>query len=334
MDDSKDASKAIGGKARAEKLSPERKAEIAKKAASARWEKQEQAGLPIATHKGELVLDGIVIPCAVLDNGIRVLSEVGITMALLGSRSGASKRLKESGAPLPIFVAPGMLKPFIDQELTDGPLRKISYVDGRRVVSGFDANLLPAVCDVWLKARQAGALQKQQLSKAQNAEILMRSLAKVAIVALVDEATGYQAERDKDALQKLLSIYLSEEKLKWAKTFPDEYYRQLFRLRGWPYSPMNMKRTQLIGKLTNIIVYEKLPPTVLDELRRLNPVVNKKTGRRHATFHQYLSADIGQVDLRDHLLQLIAVMRLSSNWKAFLNNFRKAFPGPDGYQEE
>jgi len=200
--------KARGGKAAAAILTPDERKERAQKAASARWEKQDKTTLPKATHRGELNIDGIVIPCAVLDNGKRVISEVGITMALLGSRSGASKRLKkaneEAGAPLPIFLAPSMLKPFIDDELREGPLQHISYTEGRRTVSGFDANLLTAVCDVWLKAREAGALQKQQLGKAQKAEILMRSLAKVAIIALVDEATGYQAERDKDYVQNNL----------------------------------------------------------------------------------------------------------------------------------
>ena len=69
------------------------------------------------------------------------------------------------------------------------------------------------------------------------ADMLMRSFAKVGIIALVDEATGYQDKREKDALQELLSIYLTEEKLKWAKTFPDEFYKHLFRLRGSNITP-------------------------------------------------------------------------------------------------
>src|ERR1039457_4186275 len=89
-----------------------------------------------------------------------------------------------------------------------------------------------------------------------------------------------------------------------------------------------------VGKLTNQLVYEKLPPKVLIELRKMNPVKNKKTGRREATHHQHLSPEIGQVDLRDHLLQLVAIMRISPNWRDFLRNFARAFPGPDGYQQE
>ena len=74
----------------------------------------------------------------------------------------------------------------------DGPLKPIDYRDGDRIVRGYDANVLVVVCNIWLSARQAGALQAQQLPKAQKAELLARALAETGIVALVDEATGYE----------------------------------------------------------------------------------------------------------------------------------------------
>ncbi|EHQ92113.1 P63C domain-containing protein [Desulfosporosinus youngiae] len=291
-----------------------------------------------AAYKGDVVIGNIRIPCAVLDNGKRVLSETGITHAILGTASGASRRLKkehqEAGAPLPVFIAPKNLKPFVDKALDVGSLDPILYLDGKRTVSGYDASILPTVCDIWLNAREANILQKQQLDKALKAEILMRGLAHTGIIALIDEATGYQEVREKDALQKLLAIYLTDERLKWAKMFPDEYYRQLFRLRKWNYDPLDTHRPRLVGKLTNQLVYEKLPPGVLDELKKLNPVKNKQSGRREATHHQHLSTDIGQKDLRDHLMQLIAIMRISSSWEIFKKNFQKAFPPSSGIQEE
>lgn len=293
--------------------------------------------LPKANYKGEIVIGDLKIPCAVLDNGKRVLSETGITNAILGTASGASRRLKkehkEAGAPLPVFIAPKNLKPFVDKALDGGALDPILYLDGKRVVSGFDASILPTVCDIWLNAREANVLQKQQLDKALKAETLMRGLAHTGIIALVDEATGYQAERDQNELQRFLALYLSEERLKWAKMFPDEYYKQLFRLRGWTYTPLSVKRPKLVGKLTNDLVYKKLPANVLDELRKINPVRNKKTWRREAAHFQHLSPDIGQPDLRDHLLQLIAIMRVSPNWSVFKRNFSKAFPSSEGEQE-
>src|SRR5450631_2724167 len=172
MDDNA-TGRARGGIARAQALTPTERSEIAKKAAEVRWDGQ---SLPVATHRGKLNIGGVHIPCAVLENGKRVITENGITVALLGTRSGASKRLKSKGALMPMFLAPGNLKTFISQELIDVPLTPILYRDGDRTVVGFDAEILPAVCDVWLRAREADALQEQQKDKAQKAEMLMRGL--------------------------------------------------------------------------------------------------------------------------------------------------------------
>ena len=284
--------------------------------------------LPRATHRGILNLGDIKIPCAVLDDGKRVITEHGMTMALLGSRSGASKRLKkahqESGAPLPIFLAPGNLKPFISNELTSGPLTALEYVDGDRTVGGFDATALPAACDVWLRAREAGALQTQQLDKAQKAEMLMRGLAHIGIIALVDEATGYQEVRDRLALQAILDAYLRKELAAWAKRFPEEFYRHIFRLRDWQWKGMKVNRPQIVAKYTNDLVYERLAPGILEELQRRNPKDEK--GQRQAKHHQWLTEDIGHPALAQHLHAVIGFMRASARWDQFYRLLQRAFP--------
>ncbi len=280
-----------------------------------------------ATHGSPdhpLKIGDLEIPCYVLEDGRRVLHHRGMVSALGMARGGSSKG---GGDRLQIFVSGKGLEPFVPKELIEVIENPIKFRTTRgNLAYGYDAQILADICDTVLAARKAGALQKQQLHIADKCEILMRGFARVGIIALVDEATGFQAARDRDELHKLLAKYLSEERLKWAKMFPDEYYRQLFRLRGWTYSPIDRKRPKVVGKYTNQLVYEKLPPMVLEELRRLNPVKNKKTWRREATHFQHLSADIGQPDLRDHLLQLIAIMRVSPNWAAFKRLFARAFP--------
>jgi P63C domain len=283
---------------------------------------------PKATHRGALNLGNIKIPCAVLDDGKRVITEHGMTMALLGSRSGASKRLKkaqqDSGAPLPIFLAPGNLKPFISDELASGPLTPIEYRDGDRMVRGFDATALPAACDVWLKAREAGALQTQQLDKAQKAEMLMRGLAHIGIIALVDEATGYQEIRDRLALQAILDAYLRKELAAWAKRFPDEFYQQMFRLKGWQWRGMSVNRPSVVGKYTNDIVYERLAPGILEELQSRNPKDDKD--KRPVKHHQWLTEDVGHPALAQHLHAVIGFMRASTTWDGFYRLMQRAFP--------
>jgi len=320
----KDKQKAIGGKVRAEKLTEKERSNIASIAGKARWKKEAESPIIKATHKGEILIGDFSIPCAVLEDGTRVVSERGVRDVLgpSGGNSYAAKRAsKEAGANMPVFLAQKKLTPFIDKVFEGAPTMQIKYKSGRNILNGFPAIVIPKICEVWLRARDAGALHPKQLSVALRAEILVRGLANIGIVSLIDEATGYQRDRDNDELHKILSIYLSEERLKWAKRFPDEFYKQIYRLKGWAWVN-NGKRTPLIGKVTNSIVYDMLPPGVLEELRDKNPTTIG-TGRRKWKHHQFLSEDIGQADLRDHLLQLIAIMRVSRNWSEFEENLER-----------
>ncbi len=274
-----------------------------------------------ATHSGTVPIGNLSLPCFVLDDGTRVLSERGL-LGAFGMKAGA----RDTEEKLPRYLRGKNIVSLIDLKLREKLEKPIwfKYKNGA-ARKGVPASLLPDICDVWLRGRDAGVLLRTQVNVAVMADILMRGLAQIGIIALIDEATGYQKIRDDDTLQKFLAIYLSEEKLKWAKTFPDEYYKQLFRLRGWDYNPMSVKRPVLVGKLTNQIVYEKLPDGVLDKLRELNPI-NLETKRRKSKHFQHLSDDIGQPDLRDHILQLIPIMRISSDWNKFKRNFARAFP--------
>lgn len=320
------AGKAAGGIARAAKLTAEARKAIAIKAVEGRKAK---AALPLLLHRGELNIAGAVLPCAVIDmrdgkDPVRVLTENGISTALLGGRSGASKRLKKQAAELgesdslPVFVAPARLKPFID-ETAKAVLKPIEYLDGDRVCQGFDATALPVVCDIWLRAREAGALQEQQLEKAQKAEVLTRALAKVAIIALVDEATGYQADRAKDALAKILEAFVAKEIQPYLRTFPADYYEQLFRLYKLPFPPEGNQswRPAFFGHITNEVVYSRLAPDLLPELKKLASKAEKR-----ARLHQWLTQDIGHPKLREHLSSIVTIMKLSQTpdqFKASVN---------------
>lgn len=333
--DTKPTGRAKGGIAKAEKLSPVEKHDLGKKMAEARWEKKRKLQtLPSVVLKGsDLDLSGIKIPCAIVEshNGgdpIRVLTENGITNALLGSRSGASKRLKkeadEQGAHLPLFIAPPRLKPFIDSELFDGPLRPIEYADGDRVMTGFDATILPIVCEIWLKARDANALQDQQLAKAKQAEILMRGLARVGIIALVDEATGYQKFRAKDSLAKILEAFVAKELQPWVRKFPPEFYENMFRLRKLEFQSDSPRRPQYFGILTNNVIYRRLAPYVWAELKQ--KVAKDAKGRAREKLHQYLTPDIGDPRLRDLITSVTTIMKLSNDWTDFMLKLDRLHP--------
>ena len=318
----------IGGRKRAENLSSEERKEIAQRAANARW--AEASALPKATHTGSLQIGDSEIPCAVLSDGTRLLTQEGF-LGALGRSTKPKGRSQQVTDGLPPFLATKSLKTLISEDIisSTAPVYFVTPKGGKAL--GFRAELLPKVCDLFLQARTEGLLTTQQLPIAEKCEMLVRALAKVGIVALVDEATGFQTDRDRDALHKLLSVYLVEERLAWAKRFPDEFYRQVYRLNGWPW-PVGKAKTPYLGHITNDIVYDRLPEGVLPKLRELNPT-QEDTKRRRFKHHQFLSKEIGQPDLRDHILQILPIMRISKNWKAFKRHLDIAFP-KNGAQTE
>lgn len=331
------SSKAKGGFARAKALSKKERSEIATRAAEARWAERPSeltCARVLEGFSNVLEIADVKIPCAVIEspNGIqRVLTEHGITLALLGSRSGASVRLKKAlidqGEDIPLFFAPRQLAPFIGDELRQA-LMPIDYIDGDRIIRGYEASVLPAICNVWLQAREAGALQLQQLAKAQKAELLTRALAKTGIVALVDEATGYQTVRPQNALQEYLKLIIREQLAVWVKKFPDEFFENIYKLKGWKWPGMGKNRYSVVGKYIRDLVYERLAPGVLSELESKSP--KDSSGQRPFKLHQWLTEDIGDPILANHLHTLIMFQRYAlangHRWHRFVQMVDQTMP--------
>jgi hypothetical protein len=283
-----------------------------------------------ATHTGVLRIGNMAIACAVLEDGTRVLSERAVVAGLGLHRGGKLYRTAGEGAGgrMPLFVAQKGLRPFIDPDLALVLANPIRYANpkGGRFVNGVDAKLIPQILDVWLKARDAHVLETRQEGVALKADMMMRALAHVGIIALVDEATGYQRERARDALAKILEAYISKELAKYARTFPDEFYFHLFRLRGWTVSDLS-KRPGYTAQLTNDIVYARLAPGVLDELKRVQK--RGETGRPKHPLYGRLTPDIGHPKLKEHLSAVVALMKVSENWGGFQRLLNRALPRQD-----
>ncbi len=206
---------------------------------------------------------------------------------------------------------------------------------GQRTI-GYQAELLPMVCEVYLRLRDhADSIRDSQpgeYSRIINsqgkiidaADILMRALAHVGIIAIVDEATGYQHERARDELNQILEAYISAELLSWTKRFPNEFFKQMYRLNGWKYVEGNHKRPRYVGSMINTLVYEHLPPGVLPQLKQINPP--GESGRRRYTHHQFLTPDTGHPHLDKQIIEVITLMRVSENKDAFRTLFARAFP--------
>lgn len=315
-----------GGAARAAALSPEERAAIAKDAAAARWSK----GVPKATYLGDLNIGDMTLPCAVLSNGTRVVSARGMSEAFGRVRSGAQYRSArendDDGVTTPIFLAGKSLKPFIPEALAMELSKPIKYRSNRGGLpaSGVRAELIPEICEVWLKARDAGALRLEAMKQnAAKADLLMRGLARVGIIALVDEATGYQADRERDELSKILEAYIAEELRPWVRMFPHEFFKQIHRIQGWTYNEGDTRGPRYIGKLINKYVYDRLPPGVHDKLRELNPSVN---GRRKHKHFQHLTDETGIPHLDKQIAAVTTLLAVSDDKPMFESLLKKRFP--------
>jgi|688.fasta_scaffold281376_2 hypothetical protein len=273
-----------------------------------------------ATHKGYLDILGSKIPCAVLKNGKRIISQHGLFKAFDRPRKGEKRQVG-----LPSIIGAANLLPYVTDELRE-KCQVIHYFHTNgTIASGHNAELIPLICDLYLEAIKAepSVLVASQMKIVERAQILLRVLAKVGITGLIDEATGYQYDREKDALQVLLSKYIAEEFLPWTSRFPREYYQEIFRLYGWKYDPLSLKRTPFIGRFTRDFVYNEMSPEVLKELEKKNPTL--ENGRRKHKHHQHLTDNIGVPHLERHLTKLITVMQLSDSIDEFKNNFQRAF---------
>jgi hypothetical protein len=316
--------KAKGGKARALALTAEERRESAQRAAQARWAAREE--LPQATHTGELHIGDAVIPCAVLEDGTRLLTQAGFLSALGRSPKpkGRSQRVADG---LPPFLNTVSLKDLITQEIIETTVPVLFRTESGSKAHGYRAELLPKVCNLFLDAQDRGKLTKQQEDIATKCQMLIRGLAEVGIVALVDEATGYQEVRDRRALQEILDTYLRKEFAAWAKRFPDEFYFHIARLRGWEWKGRKFNPPQVVAYYTNDFVYHRLAPNLVEELNRRNPVVN---GRRRSKNTQWLTEDVGHPALAQHLHAVIALMRASGSWDQLKTMLDAALPKHEG----
>lgn len=313
-----------GGNARHAKLSPERRSEIARAGglAKAAANGRELAVAKYGAPDRPVRIGDVEIPCYVLADGTRVLAQRGLQTGIGLSESGGS-----SGAHRMARLMEGLAKKGIDIRglvaRIENPIRFIP-THGGNAAYGYEATILPDICAVLIDAGQQRKLLQQQDHVAGRCAMLQHGFAIVGIVALVDEATGYQEFRARDALAIILEKFIAKELRPWVKTFPVEFYREIYRLNGWEFDSDKSARPQVIGHWTNNIVYKRLAPGVLEELRRIMP--RDESGRMKYKLFQGLTEDIGHPKLLAHLSGVLMLMKYASDWQVFMDRLDREYP--------
>lgn len=271
-------------------------------------------------HEGEITLGETVIPCYVLEDGTRVLSGNAMQNALNLQEDSDNK----SGTRLARYLGQKTLEPYLYKEKEVGHYDAIECYRGTQKINGFEATVLADICDAFLEARKEIKLSPRQKIIADQCEILIRGFARVGIIALIDEATGYQYERERFELQKILNTYISDEILKWQLTFTDDFYKQVYRLWGLPFIPKYIRnKPSFIGNLTTKYIYEQLPSGVLDKIREKTGKTAK--GNWKYKWHQNLTPEIGREHLKKQIIEVTLLMEISKTKSDFETLFKDKY---------
>jgi len=256
--------------------------------------------IPQATYWGELQIGDATLPCYVLETGERVFSLKGVVVGLIGTQGG---QLAE-------YLKVRTLKEYLPEDLTpdeNGNIPALVTFDTGAFGVGATALGLPVeklidLCSAYSAAADKGSLTDRQQAIATTANAFLRACSKVGVIALVDEATGYQYAREEKALQFKLKVFLSEELRKWEKTFPDELWEEFARLTHWD-RPLHI-RPKSWGKLVMELVYGYLDQDVADWLRKHAPKPMKGQN-----YHQWLSGQYGLKHLDRHIWMVIGIAK-------------------------
>lgn len=274
-------------------------------------------------HEGEITLGNVIIPCYVLEDGTRVLSGRAMQESL--KMVDEEDKIKgTAGTRLTRHLEQKSLQPFIYKDKEPDHFEPLICFRGEQKINGYEATVLADVCDAFLDARKNIKLSSRQKIIADQCEILIRGFARVGIIALIDEATGYQYDRERFELQKILNAYISDEILKWQLTFTDEFYKQVYRLWDLPFIPKYIKnKPSFIGKLTTKYIYEGLPKGIISKIKENTGKTEK--GNWKYKWHQSLTPEIGREHLKKQIIEVTTLMEVSQSREQFNSLFQQKY---------
>lgn len=301
---------------RADNLSPERRAEIARKAAEARW-----GGKPLqATHKGSFKEDfGIDVECYVLNDAQKtaVISQRGMGEALGFPKEGSGKQFLRS-------VKGARIAPYVGDELIAKLENPIVFQSFNAVANvptyGYDVAILIDVCKAIIRAESDGKLLERQQNLAQQAHVIVGASAKAGIKGLVYALAGYNPTSEE--IIAAFKFYVREEAREYEREFPNQLYKEWYRLYQLPEPERN--KPWKFKHLTVNHVYYPLANSKgnILELTRAQRAANGDERRKR--LHQFLS-DVGVKALRQHLGQLLGIAQVSRDRAEYEGHVRRIF---------
>lgn len=304
-----------GGNARAEILPPEKKREIARQGALARWGAK-------ATHRGSFKEEfGIDVECYVLD-------DVAKTAVISQRGMGAALGLTTSGQAFTRFAAGKTIAPYLGVELLEKIAKPLKFQWIARgaeqppsEIHGYDVILLIDVCKAIVRAETDGNLRASQGGIAAQAHIILGASAKAGIKGLVYALAGYNPSLEE--VITAFKVYVQEEAKKYEPEFPNELYMQWHRLYDIPVpdrgKPWHFKY------LTVRHIYHPLAKSN-GKICTLLKALKAKDGDRQKKMFQFLN-DVGARALRMQLGRVLEMAESSGTKAEYERKITERFGG-------
>lgn len=260
---------------------------------------------------------GGLVDCYVLADKRRVVSMRGAVRALTHSenieKNGGSKNahFERFLERLPNDFRHLSMGPNVDFVATNG-----------RPAKGVTAERFYDVLVAYSEAAERGLLRADQVHIASNCTRLIRAIGRVGIVALVDEATGYQNEREANELQGLVAHYLRETPSQWKRLWDEEVVNRLcalYRIER-KSNKFPLFACQEIGRLYRKI----LPQEVVDEMKRRNGKGDDRMGAHHQFFKDSLWRFV-----HNDIPFIAYIARISRNKREFWNHMDARYSGSE-----
>ncbi|UOD33405.1 hypothetical protein INH39_15465 [Massilia violaceinigra] len=295
--------RAKGGVARAKALTPEKKQEIARKGALARWGN----GQLKATHKGNFEVHfGFDAECYVLNdaNKTAVMTQRSMAAALgLSSPSGTDFERFVNRKSISKYLGAGVLEKAMQ------PIEfKWVYPGAKQsavTIKGYSADLLIDVCNAVRAAHEAGELISTQLKLARQASVVIGASAKAGIQGLVYALAGY--DRTKEDVIAAYKMYVAAEAREYEKEFSPELYEQWYRLYG--LTKPERGRPWEFRYLTIDHIYKPLARSN-GKVFSLAKSSKQENGEKGDKIHQFLS-EVGVKALRTQVGKITGIAIVS-----------------------
>lgn len=205
----------------------------------------------------------------------------------------------------------------------------VNYIDPgfkdqkKQIVHGYDTTTFVEILKLLMEARRAKVLTKTQKFLAERAEEMLLSLANTTLDSIIYQETGFWKAVEGQKVSEILEKYLQSSARKWAKTFPDEFWIKLLKVKGYP-SYYALKRPAFVGHWVNDIVYDRIAYGFRAKLKELNPRL--PSGHKRNKDHQFTTEDHGLPELKGHLIKTMAYMDAAANDDQFMRMLNRGCP--------